>query len=163
MESTLSSRAFGRQREDRMLGSLSGAIVFVLLIYLAVRFVDLALRGRAGLMFSSGLYSVMFWLENVFFLVPALMLMSRRARTRISTMFRAACLIVLGGTLYRFDAYLVAFRPSEGWSYFPSIPEVAITVGLIALEILVFILLVKSFPILSGTRSPRAATSAANR
>jgi Ni/Fe-hydrogenase subunit HybB-like protein len=157
MESTLSSRAFGREREDRMLSSLSGAIVVVLLLYVVVRLVDLALRGRVGLLFSSGLYSVLFWLEIALFLVPAFMLMSRRGRARIGNMFRAACLIVFGGALYRFDAYLVAFQPSEGWSYFPSIPELAITIGLIALEILVFILLVKSFPILSGTHPLQTA------
>ena len=71
-------------------------------------------------------------------------------------MFRAAMMIVLAGSLYRFDAYLVAFNPGPGWSYFPSVPETVITLGLVALEILIFILLVKRFPILSGT-SPMAA------
>jgi Ni/Fe-hydrogenase subunit HybB-like protein len=66
-------------------------------------------------------------------------------------MFRAALMIVVAGTLYRFDSYLVAFDPGPGWSYFPSVSETVITLGLIAVEILVFILLVKSFPILSGT------------
>ena len=46
---------------------------------------------------------------------------------------------------------LVGFNPGAGWSYFPSIPEIVITLGLVALEIMVFILLVKNFPILSGT------------
>ena len=68
-------------------------------------------------------------------------------------MFRAAVLIAVAGTLYRFDAYLVAFNPGPGWSYFPTVPEIAITIGLVALEILVYILLVKRFPILGG-KSP---------
>ena len=155
MESTLSSRAFWRQREDRMLASLSGVISFVLFRFVAFRLGDLLLRGRGPLMISEGYLSVMFWLEIALFVVPAIMLAGSRGRARIGTLFRAALMIILGGALYRFDAYLVAFNPGPGWSYFPSVPETVMTLGLVALEIMVFILLVKRFPILSGT-SPMA-------
>jgi Ni/Fe-hydrogenase subunit HybB-like protein len=156
MESTLSSRAFGRQREDKMLASLSGVVSFVLFLFVAWRLVDLLLRGRGPLLFGEGYLSVMFWLETALFLFPAVMLAVRRGRVPIGTMFRAALMIVLAGSLYRFDAYLVAFDPGPGWSYFPSVPETVITLGLVALEIMVFVWLVKRFPILSGT-SPMAA------
>jgi Ni/Fe-hydrogenase subunit HybB-like protein len=156
MESTLSSRAFGRQREDKMLASLSGVVSFVLFLFVAFRLGDLFLRGRGPLMISEGYLSVMFWLEIALFLVPAVMLAGSRGRARIGTMFRAGMMIALGGSLYRFDSYLVAFNPGPGWSYFPSVPETVITLGLVAFEIMIFVLLVKSFPILSGT-SPMAA------
>jgi len=156
MESTLSSRAFGRQREDKMLASLSGVTSAILFLFVAVRFVDLILRGRGPLLISEGYYSVMFWVETVLFLVPAVMLAGSRGRARIGTMFRASMMIVVAGSLYRFDSYLVAFNPGPGWSYFPSVPETVITLGLVAMEIMVFIMLVKSFPILSGT-SPMPA------
>ena len=84
------------------------------------------------------------------------MLAGSRGRARIGNLFRAALMIVLAGSLYRFDSYLVAFNPGPGWSYFPSVPETVFTLRLVALEIMVFIWLVKSFPILSGT-SPMAA------
>ena len=151
MESTLSSRAFGRQREDRMLASLSGVTSFTLFLFVAVRFVDLLLRGRGPLLISEGYLSAMFWLETALFLVPAIMLAGSKGRARIGTMFRAALMIVLAGSLYRFDSYLVAFNPGPGWAYFPSVSETVMTLGLVAMEILVFILLVRSFPILSGT------------
>ena len=67
-----------------------------------------------------------------------------------------AGLILVAGTLYRFNAYLSAFNPGPGWSYFPSFPEVMITIGLIAFEVLIYILLVKRFPILSGARAAAA-------
>jgi Ni/Fe-hydrogenase subunit HybB-like protein len=79
------------------------------------------------------------------------MLASSKGRARIGIMFRAALMIVLAGSLYRFDSYLVAFNPGPGWAYFPSVSETVMTLGLVAMEILVFILLVRSFPILSGT------------
>jgi Ni/Fe-hydrogenase subunit HybB-like protein len=156
MESTLSSRAFGRRREDKMLASLSGVVSFVLILFVAFRFGDLFLRGRGPLLLSEGYLSVMFWLETALFLIPALMLAGSRGRARIGTMFRAGMMIALGGSLYRFDSYLVAFNPGPGWAYFPSVPETVITLGLVAMEIMIFVMLVKSFPILSGT-SPMAA------
>jgi Ni/Fe-hydrogenase subunit HybB-like protein len=58
-------------------------------------------------------------------------------------------LLMLAGSLYRFDTYLVAFRPGAQWSYFPSVAELLITFGLVSGEILVYILIVKLFPILT--------------
>jgi Ni/Fe-hydrogenase subunit HybB-like protein len=82
------------------------------------------------------------------------MLMVKAKRRRPGYLFTAALLLVFGGAVYRFITYLVAFNPGDNWSYFPSAPEVLITVGLVALEIAVYIYLVKRFPILSGTRRP---------
>jgi Ni/Fe-hydrogenase subunit HybB-like protein len=151
MESTVSSRAFGRQREDKMLGALSGVIAALLLLFVAFRLGDIVVQGKTALLLGSGLLSVLFWIESALFVLPAIVLLSGRGKRSIGCLFRAAFMIILGGVMYRFDAYLVAFNPGPGWSYFPSIPEIVITLGLVALEILVFILLVKKFPILGGT------------
>ena len=151
MESTLSARAFGRKREDKMLRSLSGVIAFVLALFLLVRFADIMVAGKAGYLFASGLLSVLFWLEIILFAIPMLVLMTQRATTSAGCMFRQALFIAVGGALYRFNAYLVAYKPTENWGYFPSVPETLMTVGLVALEVLFFIWLIKYFPILSGT------------
>jgi Ni/Fe-hydrogenase subunit HybB-like protein len=58
-------------------------------------------------------------------------------------------LLMASGSLYRFDTYLVAFRPGAHWSYFPSVGEILVTVGLIAGELMAFVLIVKLFPILT--------------
>jgi len=156
MESTLSSRAFGRQREDAMLARLGGLMAALLLAFAAIRLGDLLWRGRLGLMFGEGLYSLLFWLEIALVIVPAVVLLAQRDRIGIGNLFRCALSIILAGALYRFDAYLVAFQPRPGWTYFPTIPEILITVGLVATEILVFVLLVKRFPILGGTSAATA-------
>ena len=64
-------------------------------------------------------------------------------------LFRAAMLFMLAGSLYRFDTYLVAFRPGAHWSYFPSVTEILITLGLISGEIMAYIVIVRLFPILT--------------
>jgi Ni/Fe-hydrogenase subunit HybB-like protein len=157
LESTLSSRAFKRRDETPMLASLGGVTSALLLAYVAIRLVDLALRGRVGLIFASGWLSFFFLLEMALFLVPAVMLLSPRWCTNAGNLFRAGMLVVLAGSLYRFTTYLIAFNPGPGWSYFPAVPEMLVTFGIVAFEIMVYIVLVKRFPILAGAPQGAAA------
>ena len=89
-------------------------------------------------------------MEILLHLVPALMLMNKSKRTDRTYLFRASLMIVFGGALYRFSAYWFAFNPGDHWSYFPAIPEILITVGLVAFEIAAYITIIKRFPILTG-------------
>jgi Ni/Fe-hydrogenase subunit HybB-like protein len=59
-------------------------------------------------------------------------------------------LLLFAGSIYRFNTYLIAFNPGPGWHYFPSVQELFITVGLVALELAVYIAVVKTFPIVGG-------------
>ncbi len=156
-ESAVSSRAFGREREDEMLRSLSSAMVIVLAAFVVLRFATVILGGKTALMFTSGMYSVVFWIEMALFIVPMVMLASKRRLQDFRNIFWASVLIMLSGTMYRFDAYIVAYNPGPGWTYFPTIPELFITFGVIALEITLYIIIVKNFPILGGTRAARSA------
>ena len=61
-----------------------------------------------------------------------------------------AAVIAVAGALYRFDTYLVAFNPGPGWHYFPTVPEILISVGVISIELALYVALVKRFPILGG-------------
>jgi Ni/Fe-hydrogenase subunit HybB-like protein len=51
----------------------------------------------------------------------------------------------------------VAFMPGENFSYFPTLPELFITFGIVAIEILLYVVLVKRFPILAGKPTTAAA------
>jgi len=148
-ESAVSGAVFKRPRHTEMLAKLSGAMVVVLGIYLVLRFADLIVRGRLGLMFHDG-YSLLFWIEIAIFALPMLMLLKAERRLHFPTLFRAAALMLLAGTMYRFDAYLVAFRPGSQWAYFPSLWEILITVGVVSAEIFIYVYIVKRFPVLAG-------------
>jgi Ni/Fe-hydrogenase subunit HybB-like protein len=156
-ESAVSSKAFNREREDSMLISLSGAMVVVLGLYLLIRFADIIISGKTVLMFTSGMLSIMFWIEIALFAIPMVMLMRAKDRANFATIFKASMLIMLAGALYRFDTYIVAFNPGKNWSYFPTTLEMLITLGTVAFEIFLYIFIVKRYPILSGTRAARAA------
>jgi len=156
-ESAVSSAAFKRERETSMLTSLSGAVIVVNALYLAIRLLDIVISGKTLLMFNQGVHSLMFWIEIAVFAAPIALLANRERRGRFSSMFQASILLVLAGALYRFDAYLVAYNPGANWNYFPNLPELLITLGAIALEIAVYIYIVKRFPILAGVPAARSA------
>ncbi len=149
-ESVLSSMAFRRRVELPMLASLAGAIVPIQVAFVAMRLGDLAWNGRLGLLVAGDVRSVMALVEIALFLAPAAMLRSPASRRDVPRLFRGALVMMFAGGVFRFDTYLVAFTPGANWSYFPSVPEMLITTGLIAFEVLAYVAIVRYFPILAG-------------
>jgi Ni/Fe-hydrogenase subunit HybB-like protein len=157
MESTISARALNRAPERRMLAGLGLVMVPVQVLYIALRVGDLAYRGQLGALFALDAYSIVALVELALFVAAPLLLVSERQRRDLGNLFRAAILLLLAGAMYRVDTFLVAFNPGPNWSYFPSVGEILITVGLVAIEILGYILIVRYFPILSGQSAPMRA------
>lgn len=168
MESVLSARLLGRRPERSMLLGLARPMAWVLGLWLAVRVVDVAVRGHFGLALEATSYAFWFWLEVAVGLVALAMLVApgrlREPGKGLGWLFQAAVLLVFGGALYRFSTYLMAFNPGDNWSYFPSIPEMLVTVGFVAFEVLAYIYLIQRFPILAGARSaPRSGAPISSR
>ena len=132
------------RRHTALLGTLQKIAVWIGVVFVVVRFIDLAWRGRLALVTQLDLYGIVFWIETLLWLLPVFL---------SNNLLRAAMCIALAGALYRFDTYLVGFQPGPGWHYFPSVSEMFISIGLIAIEIAAYIALVKRFPILAGSRS----------
>ena len=150
LESTCSSLAFRRRVESELLGSLGVVVGGTLVAFVAIRFASLMMADRLGLTLSSGTLSFPFWGEMLACVVAAVLLLGRAAR-RDATMVLQAALLGLGGAaLYRVDVFLVGFDPGPGWRYFPSLGELVITVGLVSVETMLYLLLVRKLPVLSG-------------
>lgn len=147
-ESTLSSWLLGRRFETRMLGALARIMAYVTLVFLLLRFADLAYRGVIGMIFTSGYLSFFFLLETALFLVPSIMAFNPKVAENAGHLFQIAMMLLLGGALYRFDTYLVAFNPGPGRAYFPAVPELFITIGLVSIEIMAYIYFIRRFSIL---------------
>jgi Ni/Fe-hydrogenase subunit HybB-like protein len=154
-ESSLANRFFHRDPEVDLLAGVARAILPVQAIFVLLRVADLLWQGKAGLVLRPDIYSVMFLVEMGLFVAPVFMLRAAAARRDLAALFRAAMVLMLAGSLYRFDTYLLAFQPGSQWSYFPSVTEVLITVGLVAGEILAYIVIVKLFPVLAAGRRPQ--------
>jgi Ni/Fe-hydrogenase subunit HybB-like protein len=118
--------------------------------YVVLRLGDVVTRG--ALANASPGYVFLFGVELFLFAVPAFFLWSD-LRKNAGVQFGAAFALVIAGALYRFDTYLVAYEPGNNWSYFPSVPELIMTFGLVATELAVYIFLIKRFPILGGRSS----------
>jgi len=147
-EAILAARGFRRPIETRILGKLSGIIALLLAGYLVLRFADLIVRGQLGAAFAANLEASMFWLENALF-VLALVILARPAyRTNPRMMFIAAAVLLVAGSIYRINAYLIGYHPAGGWNYFPSVTEILVTVGMFSIEILLYLLFVKQLPVL---------------
>jgi Ni/Fe-hydrogenase subunit HybB-like protein len=149
-EAVLSSVFLNRRAETTMLAALAGAIVPLQLIFVVLRGADIVWRGDAGLLLAGDARAWLAWFEFALFLAPLALLASPAARRDLGRLFGAAVTMMFAGALFRFDTFLVAFMPGANWSYFPSVPEMLITLGLVSLEILAYIAIVKRFPILAG-------------
>jgi Ni/Fe-hydrogenase subunit HybB-like protein len=155
MESTLSTRAFRRPSETPLLSRLGRPMALILIVFATIRVADLAMRGKLGMLLQPDRYSMLFLLEMSLVLIPAAMLLSSRRVRDAGFLFRAAALLIAGGALYRLSTFLFVFNPGA-WSYFPSVAEIMITVGVVSAEIMGYIVIVKVFPILQGAPAPVA-------
>jgi Ni/Fe-hydrogenase subunit HybB-like protein len=155
LESHAAASAFGRRRETAMLERLSKVAMWVALFFVAFRLVDLVVRGRLSALASW--YGLAVLLELGLLVAGAVVLWPEASRRAPGRQALAALLLVVAGTVYRFNVYLVGFRPGEHWSYFPAVPELLITLGIVALEVTLYVAAVKTFPILAGPAEPARA------
>jgi Ni/Fe-hydrogenase subunit HybB-like protein len=151
LECCISAKAFKRPQETPMLRALSVPVAGVLLTYATVRVAEVVYAGELGLITRMDNYSLLFLTEIALMVGPALGLILFRRVAGPAFFSAMAVLVVLGGALYRFSTFLIAYNPGPQWSYFPSWGEFAVTIGFISMEILGYVVMVKLFPILRGT------------
>ncbi len=147
-EACLSSSGFKRPLEMHILTKLSRLMTWVLAAYLAVRLIDLAVRGALGYMFEASVEAFWFWVEMALFIAPLVLLAKPADRMKPAKLFIAALCLLLAGFMLRINSYLVGLETGPGWHYFPSVPEIMVSIGMISLEILGYIVLVRYLPIL---------------
>jgi Ni/Fe-hydrogenase subunit HybB-like protein len=152
----LTNLVYKRAVNQRLLAQMAPIPAYLVLAYLVIRFADLAYHGRLGLTVALDFYSVWFWVEVLCFLTPAVLLLIRPWRENRGGLFFASLLLIISGGLYRFDTYLVAFKPAPGWRYFPSAGEMLFSACLISTGIAVYVVMVKLFPIITGVMSTKA-------
>jgi Ni/Fe-hydrogenase subunit HybB-like protein len=157
-ESALSARLLGRKPDLDMLAGLGSVMRPVLYLYFWTRVIDLVVRKQMSQLFAFDTYSIMSLIELGLFLAPLALLREEWQRRNLRTLFRASMLMLLGGALYRFDVFLLAFQPGPQWSYFPSVTETLVSLGLVAGEVVGYILIIRTFPILAGQAQPAAST-----
>jgi len=148
-ESYLSAVAFKRPFETPLLSKLAGVVPGLLIVYLVVRWADLLMRGALGSAFS-GTAGLMFWVENLLFVAALAMLMPAAKRASAKNLCQASFVLLLGCAVLKFNMYIVGFQPAPGWRYFPSVPELMVTLAIVAVEIMAYLIFVKKLPVLAA-------------
>lgn len=149
---TVSYWVFKRSLSQDLVGELGRLIPWILGVYVIIKLGELAFVGELGLIFSSGIYSVLFNAELLIGVVIPIVLFSLKfVRQSRAWSLAAAVTVLFGIFLNRFDSAWFALKPIPGYSYFPSLVEIAIQVGVLAAIVFVYTLVGHYFPLFEGT------------
>jgi Ni/Fe-hydrogenase subunit HybB-like protein len=151
MESLISSRSFNLKPEIAVLSRLARMIGPFLGIYLAFKLGDMFIRETFLYFKDPGLESSMFILELMIgVIIPMRIFFSEKALQSPGWLFAGSVLVILGVVFNRINVFLIAYTaPYAMKSYFPSIGEFSVTLGFIAIEVLLYRVFIKIFPIIS--------------
>jgi Ni/Fe-hydrogenase subunit HybB-like protein len=147
-ESHVTAYLYRREPETERLAELGGAARWVLVLYLVLRFGDLAFRGQLRSLWGAGWQVGLFWFElAVMAIVPAILLFVPRVRGSRAGQWTVASLGVFGVVLNRIDVGGLAHLQRDGAFYVPAWTEVAITLGIVAVATLAFLFVIEHFKI----------------
>ena len=148
------AKAWKRQLRMSQLASIGQITFWCLLAYLVFRLGDMAVRGLLASAFS-GILGTLFAIEIVLGGVLPLAILSRASlRARPTALFNGALLAILGVILNRVSVVYLAMNLRGAMpqiapeTYFPSIFEWGVSVGLIAASIFLFGLGARLLPLL---------------
>jgi len=154
-ESGLSARAFGHAIEFDLLQSISKVMAGFLLVFLCVRFGDLAVRGSLRYAFDlNSSEAGMFWVEVALFAGGLVMALVPAVRNSPKALWGCSICVVGGFLVNRLNVSLTALERSAGVRYVPSFSEVAVTASIVALGFVVFSLAAKYLPVFHPTPAP---------
>jgi len=149
-ESTLSMKIFKRPAETLAQGKLAKGLPWVLGIYFIIRIVDLAVQGRAGMMFDGSTESIWFCLEMIIgTIIPFFYFLNKAVLKSTSAMFIGSLFVLAGLIFNRFIVSWFGISFPEGSSYFPHIMEIMISAGIVSGGIMAFYLITRFFPVIS--------------
>ena len=146
-ESWHSSRAFHKQLELPLLAGMARVLAVGLLVYLVMRFLDLAKRGVLGLVLVPRTETYLFALEICLMLLPMLLLFRSHVRTNPRALYASAVMVLFGFVANRLNVSVTGMEAGSGTSYVPKWTEVAVTLGIIAAGFAIFRLAVQYLPI----------------
>lgn len=154
-ESCLASAAYRRSIEMHLLTPLAKVMLGMLAAFLVLRLGDLVVRGALPRAFGASLEAFFFWLEMFCFVAPFFIIGSAANRRNPARLFVAGIVLMLGGALLRLNGFLIGYQTVIGaetsgvnFSYFPTLPELLVTIGMFAIEVFAYIAITRRFPVL---------------
>jgi Ni/Fe-hydrogenase subunit HybB-like protein len=149
-ESLIASRSFKLKPEMKILSNLGSMTLPLLGIYLAFKLGDMFIRETFVYIARFDYTSWMFIAETGLLLLAFLMLLSKKTSQTPGSLFTAASFVIAGVLLNRFNNFITAYRPFyDTVTYYPSIGEISVTIGCIALLVLIYRFVVIYFSVIS--------------
>jgi len=150
-EATLVTTSLDLDSEMNILTPLTRFTIFLLGLYLMLKLGDMVVRGTYVYLLDGTAQTNSFLIEMIFgVLVPWIMLLLPKVRGSRKALFIACTMIVLGVLVNRINVFVVGYNPPIcNCSYFPSIGEIMVTVGLISGLMLVYRFLITYLPVLN--------------
>lgn len=149
-EGLIAARSFKLKPEMLVLGKLATTVPLLLGVYVAFKIGDMMIRKSFVYLAEINLQSVMFVIEMLMIIIPGIMLNFKGVLKSPSKLFIASALIVGGVLLNRINNFIVAYNPPyKVEAYFPSFGEISVTLGAIALMVLLYRAFVMIFPVIA--------------
>ncbi|HBC91782.1 MAG TPA: Ni/Fe-hydrogenase cytochrome b subunit [Pelotomaculum sp.] len=149
IEGTIASRAYGRDPELPVFQSMTRITMWMMIIYFIIKMIDLNYRGVFVMAFNGSHESNMFLIEMiVFVLLPIFMYAIPSIRNKLWGVVTTSVLVVVGVVFNRMNVVFTGMARSVGGSYFPSVWEFLITLGMWSFLALAYLFIVENFAIL---------------
>jgi Ni/Fe-hydrogenase subunit HybB-like protein len=164
-ESYHSSKAFGRQLELPLLAGMARLLAVLLMVYLAMRFLDLTRRGALGLLREPRTETWLFALEIALMALPMLLLFRAPVRASPAALYGCAVLVIFGFVTHRLNVSVTGMEAGSGVRYVPKWTEIMVTLSIVALGFAIFRAAAKHLPVFAeaacrpeaGPPAPREA------
>ncbi|RPI17737.1 MAG: Ni/Fe-hydrogenase cytochrome b subunit [Ignavibacteriae bacterium] len=149
-ESLLASFSFKMKPEIKILSGLGKMAAPLIGVYLAAKIGDLFIRESFKYIVIFDVPSWMFITEIAIMTRAFFMFLSKKTVNSPSRLFIASSLVIAGVLLNRINNFIIAYNPFNNPAmYYPSIGEISVTFGCIALLVIAYRAIVMIFPVIS--------------
>jgi Ni/Fe-hydrogenase subunit HybB-like protein len=150
-ETMLSAKAFNHKVDKEIFFGLARGTLITLSIYLAFKLYFLVTNAGIGAAFDGSLEANMYLLEMFLGIVlPIALLASKNTRTNMTGIFSVNILVIVGVLVNRLNVCLFSmqeYNTAQGASYFPTLMEFFLTLGVVSLGIFLFKMAAKYLPL----------------
>jgi Ni/Fe-hydrogenase subunit HybB-like protein len=150
--SYLSIWMYGKTLPQKVIEKLGILMPWLLGFYFIIKIGELIFTHELNLLFTSGIFSVLYLTEMVIgVIIPLILFSMKKVRKNRQSSVIAATFVAIGVILNRFDISWFTLKPLNGVTYFPSWIEVSLLIGVFSGVLLVYTLLAHFFPVFSET------------
>lgn len=149
-ESLLASNSFKMKPELKLLSGLGKMTAPIIAVYLAFKIGDIFVRESFKYLVVLDVPSWMFITEIAIMIRAFFMFLSKKTENSPSRLFIASSLVIAAVLLNRINNFIIAYNPFYNpVIYYPSVGEISVTIGCIALLVLAYRACVMIFPVIS--------------